>query len=176
MQKSEGYPPNELLDTLGFLTGTAARILYEMTNAQLAPISLNVGIYPVLLLLSSREPLSQKELEKLTQKDKNRIVDAVDSLEALGAVIRKPAPNDRRAHAIEVTAKGKSLLEHAREAVLAAESEFLSALPARDQVHLRRALSALVVKHDSKEWAPSNSASTPDRVANARRASTLKSG
>ena len=58
-----------------------------------------------------RVPLSQRQLMDYLGSDKSAMVRSIDDLEALELCIRKPDEHDRRAHAVELTARGKEVYD-----------------------------------------------------------------
>ena len=81
-----------------------------------------------LSVIHSAGPMSQQTLGELLKKDRTSIVAIVDELEDEGLVERRRNPEDRRAYALEVTAKGDEWLKRAGPALDAAEEELLADL------------------------------------------------
>jgi DNA-binding MarR family transcriptional regulator len=104
----------------------------EAFNEALKPMDIQGRHFGVLLLLHRRGPLSQRQLIDHLGSDKSAMVRTVDDLEARELCIRRPAEHDRRAHAVELTPRG-------RETFTRAESE------------ARRVANALLVDFDPAE-------------------------
>jgi MarR family transcriptional regulator, lower aerobic nicotinate degradation pathway regulator len=119
----------------------AARAIAEPA---LAPLGLSPKGFGALAILVREGPLSQQRLGAKQGVDRTTTVAVVDELERAGFVERRRDPSDRRAYALQPTAKGRRVLERAREAAGRAEDEFLAPLPAADRVRLKRLLRTLI--------------------------------
>jgi DNA-binding MarR family transcriptional regulator len=73
-------------------------------------------------------PMSQQNLGEFLRKDRTSIVAIVDELEREGLVERHRNPEDRRAYALEVTAKGRDWLERARPVMSDVDDRLLGEL------------------------------------------------
>jgi DNA-binding MarR family transcriptional regulator len=89
----------------------------------------------------ARRPMSMGELAAALEIDPPNASALVADLEALGLVLRRPHPTDRRAKLVEATRKGKQLARRADE-ILATPPERLSALSDEDLETLLRILGA----------------------------------
>ncbi|MGO1972363.1 MAG: MarR family winged helix-turn-helix transcriptional regulator [Propionibacteriaceae bacterium] len=98
-----------------------ARHSLQRRSAELHPGLMTVG-YKVATVLSREEPLTQGQLVEELGSDKATISRAVKQLEEFAIVARSPAPQDRRAALLHLTADG-------RERVLA------STAPERQLLH-----------------------------------------
>src|SRR5262245_7144751 len=96
-----------LLSKLGFV----ARRGFH--NA-LAAVALEPRQFGVLNLVAASEGLSQRALTDPLGIPASRVVAIVDELEERGLVERRRNPDDRRAHALYLTAKGRKTLDRAR--------------------------------------------------------------
>jgi MarR family transcriptional regulator, lower aerobic nicotinate degradation pathway regulator len=75
--------------------------------AVLKTFDIELRHFAVLIELSERGPLSQRELAERTGSDKVAMVRTLDHLEAAGLAVRRQVPGDRRMHAVELTGKGR---------------------------------------------------------------------
>jgi MarR family transcriptional regulator, transcriptional regulator for hemolysin len=131
-------------------TGNLAWLLYrahwalaaELTAA-LAPIGVSARGYHVLKAALSGER-TQTELAEMVGLDKTTMVVTVDELERDGLAERKPAPHDRRARIIAVSAAGKRKVAEAEKVKERVQADILGELPAHDQKALIDALDKLV--------------------------------
>ena len=119
-----------------FLLQRGHRRLRAAISEALRPWSLNMGHLGVLGLLYSRGSLSQQQLIELLEIDKSSMVYLVDELERQELAERRPAPGDRRAYAVELTARGRARLAEVGVAVERVQEAFLSPLSARERVVL----------------------------------------
>ena len=74
----------------------------------------------------------------------------LDALERAGLVERQPDPNDRRGTLIELTKKGKLLLDRAIEAHLQGETEMVAQLSMEEQKCLADLLKKLLIAMESE--------------------------
>jgi DNA-binding MarR family transcriptional regulator len=132
-------PPAALMTSTAFLLGRAARAASELVAGVLAPIGLHTRHYGVLMALAEGGPSSQHRLGRWLGIDRTTMVAAVDELERLGLVVRKPDPADRRAYRVELTGRGRGALVRAAGAVARAEAT-LQATLTTDEAHQLRAL------------------------------------
>ena len=88
--------------------------------------------------------LSPGRLIKETLVTSGTMTNRVDRLVARGFVERHPDPDDRRGVIVRLTGEGKSAVDGAFDALVAAEAELLAGLPARDRQRLARLLRSLL--------------------------------
>src|SRR3954465_13393731 len=123
----------------GCFTGNLAWLLYrahwalasELTAA-LAPIGVSPRGYHVLQAALSDEH-TQTELAEMIGLDKTTMVVTVDEREGGGLAERRPAPHDRRARIIAVTAAGKRKVAEAQAVKERVQADILGEPPAREQ-------------------------------------------
>ncbi|WP_255951369.1 MarR family winged helix-turn-helix transcriptional regulator [Streptomyces odontomachi] len=113
-------PPDSPSPTLGTgparigpLLRLAQRRAARTFTEALRPLGIEGRHYGVLLNLGTHGPLSQRELIDLTGSDKSAMVRTIDDLETRGLAVRRPSPVDRRAHAVEMTDKGRAVFTDA---------------------------------------------------------------
>src|SRR5450755_522309 len=106
---------------IGYLLSRSHQRFRQAIVEALDGSGLNPGQLAVLGALSAASGLSQTELAAVTGIEKSSMVLLVDSLEAAGWVRRRPHATDRRAHALELTAKGEQRLRAVGPRLQAAE-------------------------------------------------------
>src|SRR6266540_2504976 len=116
-QRPEEWPPAALADRLGFLLKHAQIELAELAGPAVAPL----GIV------------------------RTTMVALLDALEAKGLVERHPHPGDRRRNLVELTARGRQVLDEGTRATREAERRFLAPLGDDDAARFRDALRTLIV-------------------------------
>ena len=87
---------------------------------------------------------TQKALADLVGLDKTTMVATIDELERCGLARRVPAPTDRRAHVIEVTAAGEQMIAAANEIVALVQADVLESLGESGGAELLQKLGRLV--------------------------------
>ncbi|MEU9401902.1 MarR family transcriptional regulator [Streptomyces sp. NPDC048242] len=110
---SAPHPPGIGRVRVGPLLRLAQRRAAHAFADALRPLDIEGRHYGVLLSLNAHGPLSQRRLIDLTGGDKSSMVRTVDDLETRGLAVRRPAPTDRRAYAVEITDRGRALFAEA---------------------------------------------------------------
>ena len=132
--------PDALTASTAFLLRQGARRAAVCLADALAPLSLHTRHYGILLMLAEDGPSSQSSLGKRLGIDRTTMVTAVDELERLGYLARKPDPNDRRANRVELTGRGRGRLVRATGAIASAEAQLLAGLSPAEVQTLRSLL------------------------------------
>jgi DNA-binding MarR family transcriptional regulator len=129
----------------GYVFGHAGLLLLEAVEAALEPHGLQMRHVAVMLVLdSSKRPLSQQELSALLTLDPARMVTIVDKLEELGYAERRRDPDDRRRSIVTLKPAGKKALDRAMDVVDESEAEFLRPLDTDEREQLGRAARKLM--------------------------------
>ncbi len=139
--------PEALLGRMGFLLNKGAQKIRDAYQEALEPLGIDGKQYGVLLVLSSKGPVSQHEIGLCTRIDRTTMVAIIDDLEQKGLVERQEHPTDRRTHALVITAKGKEVIPKAHKLGEAADKKFLAGLSAREQKEVLQLLKKLVLSH-----------------------------
>jgi DNA-binding MarR family transcriptional regulator len=121
---------------IGFLlvqlgTHAAARFAEALDPSGLEPR--HVGL---LRMLAANEGVSQQALGEMLGLNATRVVFLVDDMEHRGLVERRRNPNDRRSHALFVTAEGRLALTRAMVLGRALETELGTSLSAAERKQL----------------------------------------
>ena len=128
---------------LAWLLYRAHWALASELTAALAPLGVSARGYHVLRAALSGEH-TQTELAEMIGLDKTTMVVAVDELERGGLAERHPAPDDRRARIIAVTAAGKRKVAEADKVKERVQAEVLGELSPPEREALLEALAKLV--------------------------------
>lgn len=100
--------------------------------------------YVVLGGLEHGAAPTQAQLAASVGRDKTRLIQTLDRLEALGLLDREPDPDDRRNRIVTLTGAGRSVLAACRQDIRAMESDLLADLSAADQAAFTGYLLTLV--------------------------------
>jgi len=129
--------------SLGLLTSLLG---YHLRRAQVAafqnfaevvgPSELTPGQFGVLVVINANPGLSQTQLGNALGIDRSTVVAVIDRLESRGLVTRGPSPNDRRSHALHLSAAGAAALARLTERVRAHERTIARDLTAEEQASL----------------------------------------
>ena len=105
-------------------------MLSLLAEQSIANAGLGLTDFAALEALLHKGPLTISQIQEKVLLASGSMTAAVDRLEKLGLIVRKPSANDRRARIVELTPKGKRLAascfeQHAKdlEALMSALSE-----------------------------------------------------
>lgn len=136
-------PPEPLASAPGFLLSwNGQRMAFEFAKA-LAPLGLRPPHFGVMTLIDAHPGSAQQELVSRSLIDPSSMVAVIDELEDMGLAERRRHPDDRRKHAVHLTARGRRKLERAREAAVQMAQEVFAPLEPDELVTLRRLLRKL---------------------------------
>lgn len=121
--------------------GQAATIRFA---AKLAPYGVKPKHVGLLALLSGGTRDFQQELGRRLGVAPSLIVSMADELEHLGAITRIRDPEDRRKSTLEVTDRGRDLLQRCTRALQEVDDELLTHVSPADREILQSILSPLL--------------------------------
>jgi DNA-binding MarR family transcriptional regulator len=144
MNSETGGPPRGggvafLLAQLG--AHAAARFAERVAELDLTPPQAGL-----LRLLSATPGRSQRELADALGVPPSRFVPFADALEQRGLIERRRNPDDRRLHAVHLTAAGEDLLDRLREVGMAHELAVCASLSAEERAHLQSLLGRMAAE------------------------------
>ncbi len=140
--QTEGVGRAEALNpgALGGFLGPKVRLLWNLLNARMLaaiePFGLHSGAYSTLALISANPGCSQTALARALGMDKSAVVPIIDQLESRGLAIRVRSPEDRRRHALKLTAEGEGIRARMRDPVASAGLPIRKALAAGEMDQL----------------------------------------
>lgn len=97
-------------------------------SARLAPLGLTPPLQGYLLVIERGEEVNQDEIARRHSVDKANAARAVGRLEALGLVVRRQAPYDRRNRLVSLTSEGERVRARAEDAMKEWIAELRSAV------------------------------------------------
>jgi MarR family transcriptional regulator, lower aerobic nicotinate degradation pathway regulator len=134
----------EVAEFAGQLLFRLWRASHTRTAAAFESVGLTTALFAVLNYLGAHPGETQRAIGTAMGIDPSTMVSLIDDLQRAGLASRRPHPNDRRAHAVTITAKGRRALERARTMAHQVEDEVLGGLSAGERRELlelmRRAL------------------------------------
>jgi len=139
----------------GYLVNHAARVFNRLVDAMLRPHELSMALLGPLLLLSWKGPMSQRDLVRFSAVKQPAMVALLDKLETAGAIVRSPAPTDRRSATVSLTEKGQAMADRGGQTLRDANTvgmEGLSAEEVSKLVGLLGRLSHNLEQYDRKEY------------------------
>jgi DNA-binding MarR family transcriptional regulator len=110
-------PPTDLRERLGYLLAANHVRLLNQAREALAPLGLEPRQFGAMSVLAGVEPCSQQRLAAEMRVTGPAIVGLVDYLYETGRIERARNPDDRRAHVLRLTAKGRTDLSAARRII-----------------------------------------------------------
>jgi DNA-binding MarR family transcriptional regulator len=137
----EGPPPLALHEALtqhtGFLISRMGLTAQRAFAERIAEVGLTPRAWGALNVLDQEGAVTQQWLGTCIGMDPSSMVATIDDLEAQGLVERRRKPQDRRAHALHVTAKGRRALAQGRKIARRAQEDLLAPLnpEERRQLH-----------------------------------------
>jgi DNA-binding MarR family transcriptional regulator len=150
LDRTPASPTQEFVieDSLGYLVNRAARSLAHQLAEELRPSGVAVGQWPVLLLLWSRDGMSQAELSRGVAIEPPTMVRTIDRMVRDGLVTRAPDPADGRVARICLTERGRSLRDELVPKAAAVNVRNLSRMTEDEGRTLQRLLGKLLVEPD----------------------------
>ena len=111
--------------------------------AALEPLGLRPPHFGVMTLIDSQPGCAQQQLVERSMIDASSMVAVIDELEDMGLAERRRHPDDRRKHAVYLTARGRRTLERARAAAIKLAQDVFAPLDSAELGELRRLLRKL---------------------------------
>jgi DNA-binding MarR family transcriptional regulator len=121
---------------IGFLLSQLGGQSSKRWTERLAGIGLEPREVMLFRFVALAEGRSQREVAQAIGLPASRIVGLVDRLEERGWVERRQSSDDRRSHALHVTASGRALLEQLAKLSTEHETELTAGLDPDDQTTL----------------------------------------
>jgi DNA-binding MarR family transcriptional regulator len=129
----DGPIPGALTMFPGYLLARLGESSRRRFHKALEPEGLHPRDFGVMTMVAAQPGMSQQLLHEKTMIDPSSMVAVIDELEAKGLAERRPDPNDRRARAIFLTARGLQTLERVRALAGELQREFFAALSAEER-------------------------------------------
>jgi DNA-binding MarR family transcriptional regulator len=122
--------------SVGFTISTTGYAIARRFRELLAPLGLEPKDFALLRGVAAAEGISQQAIGERMGAAPSRMVAFVDSLEKRGLLKRRQNPNDRRARALYLTAKGRKALERAFAVALEHEQRLCGNLSPQERQQL----------------------------------------
>ena len=126
--------------------------IFQADKARRWSLIAEMGLTPmqgmVMDALGAEHAPTMSELAAATYCDNSSLTGVVDRLETLHYVERVPAPNDRRARCVALTAQGAAFQERFREVMKPAPPQ-LARLTAQEAAQLHDLLATAVERHSA---------------------------
>jgi DNA-binding MarR family transcriptional regulator len=145
-----GVLPSTLENRLTYLLRRVTEVAGRMANAHLEALGLDTRHYTVMAVVAAGGGSSQRTIADTLGMDRATVVALVDTLESQGLVRRVRSRDDRRANAVELTAKGRRALKRADALMDACELSFIATLSDTERTGLRDVLERLLAANRAK--------------------------
>ena len=142
--------PTTLEGRITYLLRRVTETAGRMANAHLEPLRLDTRHYTVLAVVAAGGGSSQRTIADTLGLDRATVVALVDTLESHRLARRVPSRDDRRAKAVELTAKGRRALKRADALMEACELSFVATLSDQERRQLRDILERLLAANREK--------------------------
>lgn len=143
MTDEQEKPAFDLSVSPSHLLHRAQQAAVNLSSETLSEQGLTLRQFAVLAALATQEGQSQSSLVEKTGIDRSTLADMVRRMEISGYIKRVVSPEDARAKAVSLVAKGRQSYEKALGGVQAADQEILSMVRANRRAGLIVLLSAI---------------------------------
>ncbi|MBX6368627.1 MAG: MarR family transcriptional regulator [Rhodospirillales bacterium] len=121
---------------LGYHLRRAHVAVFQDFARAMAGLDVTPGQVGVLQVIAGNPGLSQTALGRALGIDRSTVVAVIDRLEGRGLVVRALSPNDRRSHALRLSAAGEKTLAEIERRVRAHERRIARGLSAEERERL----------------------------------------
>jgi DNA-binding MarR family transcriptional regulator len=125
--------PEGLATRTGYLISISHLHVRDLFDQRLEGTGIAAPHYGTLATIARSAPISQQKVAEQLGFTGTAVLQVVDRLEADGLVERHRDPADRRAYALELTAKGRAVLDRVRTAVAETNAQLAELLGGADQ-------------------------------------------
>ena len=131
----------------GYLLTKLAKVMEVRFADAIQQLGIRPRHYAVLVAVATMPQSSQQRLGQALGVAPSAVVAALDELQDMGAVVRRPVPNDRRQFAVELTDSGHVLLAQANSLAAVVDADVLAALTTAEKSALARTLAKAFAHH-----------------------------
>ncbi len=161
-------PHLDLSEYLPYLINRIGSALVERMQEELAPHDLSIAMWRVLAVLSDTDKQRQIDLAEMTAIDVSTMSRLVSRLIKMGLVSRVRSDTSNREVSVELTAKGRALVNRLIPVARTMERAAIEGLSASDLAITRDCLRQMyfnIAPRQDKSEAESESVSAPSRKA-----------
>jgi DNA-binding MarR family transcriptional regulator len=125
-RESERLSLGSMEDLLAYRLRSAQYLLFTVHSEVFNRHSITPGLYGILIAIRYNPGCSQIAVCNRLHIDSSAMVAALDKLQKLGLVERRPSPTDRRQRALYTTERGETVMSEIEAAVRSQESKVLA--------------------------------------------------
>jgi DNA-binding MarR family transcriptional regulator len=140
-------PVSELTDHLGYWLRLVSNNVSTAFARRLEGEGVTVAEWVVLRMLFNVDELVPSKLATRMSMTRGAISKLSDRLLAKQLIERRDSPNDRRAHTLKLSEKGRGLVPRLAKLADANDQSFFGVLSSHERAALRRALEKIVQFH-----------------------------
>ncbi|MGI9333523.1 MAG: MarR family winged helix-turn-helix transcriptional regulator [Gammaproteobacteria bacterium] len=108
---SNRIPEGRLPGFLGYQLRRAHTLVFQSFAEQLEDLNVTPGQVGLILTVEANPGISQAALARALGVERATLGEALERLTARGILERRPAPDDRRSHAVHLTGAGQQFVE-----------------------------------------------------------------
>lgn len=127
-------------DLLAYRLRSAQYLLFTVHSEVFNRYKITPGLYGILIAIRYNPGCSQIAVCNRLHIDSSAMVTALDKLQKLGFVERRPSPNDRRQRALYLTEQGETAMQEIEAEVTAQEQSLLTDFSTRERTTLMQLL------------------------------------
>lgn len=114
----------DLDSMVGYRLRRAQIAYFEDFTATCAGEGVTPGLFGILAVVINEPGLTQRAVSEAIHIDRSSMVSAIDKLENMNLVERRPSQHDRRSYGLYITSEGKKFTQRLYKKVLVHESHF----------------------------------------------------
>ena len=130
-------------DLVGFRLRLATNAMTSDLRATLEGTALRPVLFAMLAVVARNPGIIQTALGNALGVQRANLVPLLNELAERDLIERRPAPNDKRAYALHLTAAGDQILEEAMDRIQDHEERLVARLTARERETLKRLLAKI---------------------------------
>lgn len=127
-------------DLLAYRLRSAQYLLFTVHSEVFNRYRITPGLYGILIAIRYNPGCSQIAVCNRLNIDSSAMVTALDKLQKLGFVERRPSPNDRRQRALYMTEQGDAAMQEIETEVAKQEKSLLTDFSAGERANLMQLL------------------------------------
>lgn len=143
--RAETRLQNTILNSLvGYRLRRAQLAYFENFRVTCAEEGITPGLFGILAIVLENPGLTQSAVAQALDTDRSAMVAALDKLEKLELIERRPAANDRRSYALFMTPGGTEFTHSLHRKVLAHEAHFEQIMQPGERAQLLDLLTRMI--------------------------------
>lgn len=137
-------------DSAGYLINHLARIFAAGLQAEIKPLGLSTGVFPVMVQLWQKDGLSQSELVKRVAVEQATMAKTLARMKRDGLIVIRPDDNDARMKRAWLSETGRALRDPAQTSARALNATMLASLDEAESETFLNLMRRLVAANQSR--------------------------